>query len=151
MAIFPFVLLWRDDRRTITDTSAHAVLVHMLDFSYKDCDMGLGPLGVAGLSSRTTVYCLEGSGRLRLGEGTSSWPCCCVPTFSTWSRSRAEMRSWATTRTKLSNKRDGQVANAGAPGDPSHGVPKLPVQPSLQTGRHPALHVSFGANCQWIQ
>ena len=47
--------------------------------------------------------------------------------------------------------RDGHVANAGAPGDPSHVVPKLPVPPSLQTGRRPALHVSFGANCQWIQ
>ena len=66
-------------------------------------------LGVAGLSSRTTVYCLERSGRLRLGEGTSSWPCC-VPDFRVCSRSRAKMRSWATTRTKLSNGIDGDMS-----------------------------------------
>ncbi len=48
----------------MTGTSDHVVLVHMLDVSYDDCDVGLGPLGVVGLSSRTTVYCLERSGRL---------------------------------------------------------------------------------------
>lgn len=95
MAIVPSVLRGKGDRRTTTDTSAYVALVRMLDFSYKDCDVGLGPLGVAGLSSRTTVYCLERSGRLRLGEGTSSRPCG-VPAFSTCSRSRAEIRSWTT-------------------------------------------------------
>jgi hypothetical protein len=150
VAIVPSVLRGKDDRRTPTDTSAHVILIHVLGVSYKGCDVGLGPLGVAGLSSRTTVYCLERSGRLRLGEGASSRPCG-VTTFSTCSRSRAEMRSWTTTGTKLSNRRDGHVAKAGAPGDPSHGLPKLPVPPSLQTGRHRALHVSFDANCQWIQ
>jgi hypothetical protein len=44
-----------------------------------------------------------------------------------------------------------RVAEAGAPGDPWHGLPKYQVPRSLQTGRHPALHVSFGANCQWIR
>jgi hypothetical protein len=96
VAIVSSVLRGKDDRRTTTDTSAHVVLVHMFDFSYRDLDVGLGPLGVAGLSSRTTVYCLGGSGRLRLGEGTgTSSRLCFTPPLSTCSRSRAEMRSWA--------------------------------------------------------
>ena len=36
-----------------------------------------------------------------------------------------------------------------APGDPSRGHPKPPVPPSRQTGRHPVLHVSYGAD--WIR